>query len=110
MKDHLDSDSRQAIVTYRIEKSHTAMKEASVLAENHFYDSAVTRLYYACFYAASALLISKGIECGSHSGVKRMFSMHFISTGLIEQKTHSHIFHTHAGPTTKRLRRFHLPR
>lgn len=56
------------------------------MAENHFYDSAVTRLYYACFYANSALLISKGIECGSHSSVKRMFSMHFISTGLIEQK------------------------
>ncbi len=85
MKEHLDTESREAIVEYRLEKSESAIKEADLLAENGFYDSAVTRLYYACFYKVSALLISRNMECGSHAGVKRMFSLQFGRTGLIDQ-------------------------
>lgn len=85
MKDHLDSASREEIVKYRLEKSNASMAEAQLLADGRYYDSAVTRLYYACFYAVSALLIHNNIECGSHAGVKRMFSLHFGRTGKIGQ-------------------------
>lgn len=86
MKESLDPESRAAIIEYRLEKSRDAMKEAALLADGNFFDSAVTRLYYACFYAVSALLISKSIECNSHAGAKRMFSLHFIRTSLVDQK------------------------
>ena len=62
MKQHLDNESREALVEYRIEKSDIALKEAELLAEKGFYDSAVTRLYYACYYMACALLIKNGID------------------------------------------------
>lgn len=91
MTDTLDEEARLAIIAYRIEKSASALKEAEILSENQFFDSAVTRLYYACFYMASALLISKNIECGTHAGVKRMFALHFVRTGIIAQ-THLSTF------------------
>jgi uncharacterized protein (UPF0332 family) len=46
----------------------------------------VNRLYYACFYAVSALLASKEIYSKSHSGIKQMFGLHFVTTGIIDEK------------------------
>ena len=86
MKEHLDETSRQEIIKYRIEKSDSALQEADILAINNFFDIAVTRLYYACYYLASALLIKEGSETTTHAGVKRMFSLKFIRTGILDQK------------------------
>jgi len=57
-------------------------------AENNlhlgFYHITISRAYYAMFYAASALLASKGISRSRHSGVLSAFGEHFVRTGLIE--------------------------
>jgi len=44
----------------------------------------VNRAYYAIFYAANALLATKGLERSKHSGVIAAFRQHFVKTGLIE--------------------------
>jgi uncharacterized protein (UPF0332 family) len=49
-----------------------------------FYAIAISRAYYAMFYAASALLASKSISRSRHSGVVSAFSEYFVKTGLIE--------------------------
>ena len=69
MKEKLDSESRAAIVNYRLERAYETLKEA------------VNRLYYACYYAASALLFGSKIEANTHNGVKTQLSMHFVRTG-----------------------------
>ena len=74
MKEKLDSESRAAIVNYRLERAYETLKEAD-------YNTAVNRLYYACYYAASALLLNCEIEANTHNGVKTQLSMHFVRTG-----------------------------
>ena len=86
MNRSLDDESRAALVEYRVEKSDDAIKEARLLAENLHFDSAVTRLYYACFYVATALLIKNKIETGSHKGVKSMLSLKFVVPGKLDKK------------------------
>ena len=86
MTQKLDPLSREALISYRIEKCETALREASLLAENGFYDNAVTRLYYACFYMASALLIKNEIQTGSHKAVKTMLSLKFVKNGELDSK------------------------
>jgi uncharacterized protein (UPF0332 family) len=49
-----------------------------------FYDIAVSRAYYAVFYAASAALASRGIARSKHSGVISAFRQEFVKTGIIE--------------------------
>ena len=39
-------------------------------------------MYYACYYAVSALLVAHGISTKSHDGVIQMFGLHFIRTGV----------------------------
>lgn len=86
MKDHLDIQSRRDLVKYRLEKSDSALAEAVLMANNGFFDSAVTRLYYSCFYAASGLLIENEIETGSHRGVKTMLALNFVKKDLLDSK------------------------
>ena len=51
--------------------------------EMGYYNTAVNRMYYACYYAASALLITEGIVTKTHDGVLQMLSLHFIKTGVL---------------------------
>lgn len=43
----------------------------------------INRLYYVCFYSASALLLYRGISAKSHSGIIGKFSEHIVRTGEI---------------------------
>lgn len=79
----LDDDSRKALVDYRLERAYKTMEEATLLEEKGYYNAAVSRLYYACFYATEALLLKNRIEAKSHTGVKAMLGLHFVSKGLI---------------------------
>ena len=95
MKETLDENSRQALVQYRLERAEETMKEVSILAKESHFNAAVNRLYYACFYAASALMVANSIVTSSHAGIKTMLGMNFVSKGLlsIEQgKTFSRLF------------------
>ena len=46
---------------------------------------AVNRFYYAAFYAAKAVLATKGLDSSKHSGVIALFQQHFVKTGVIDQ-------------------------
>ena len=95
MKETLDENSRQVLVQYRLERAEETMKEVSILAKESHFNAAVNRLYYACFYAASALMVANSIVTSSHAGIKTMLGMNFVSKGLlsIEQgKTFSRLF------------------
>ena len=44
---------------------------------------AINRIYYACFYSVSALLLKSGIQFKKHSGVRAAFHKDYIKTGLV---------------------------
>ena len=43
----------------------------------------VNRIYYACFYTVSAVLLQKGVKFKKHSGVRAAFHKYFVKTGLV---------------------------
>lgn len=53
------------------------------MARGEFYNAAINRLYYACYYMAVALLLKNNISDQTHSGVKTMLGMHFTSKGKL---------------------------
>lgn len=73
----MDEEARQDIVNYRCQKAHELMHDVDVLIENELWNSAVNRMYYACFHIVSALLVLHGIEVKSHMGVRQAFGLHF---------------------------------
>ncbi len=78
-----------------LDRAHRDLQAAESNIRQGFYGVALSRAYYAMFYAANALLASKGISRSKHSGVLSAFGEHFIKSGLIEQdyaKMLSHAF------------------
>lgn len=86
MKEKLDEDSKKALVTYRIQRAYETLKEAEVMKREAFYNAAINRLYYACYYAAIALLLKYDVQAQTHNGVKTMLGLHFVSTGKLPLK------------------------
>jgi len=69
-----------------LERAHNALQQARDNLHLGHYDVAISRAYYAMFYAASALLSSKGISRSKHSGVHSAFGQYFVKPGLIESQ------------------------
>lgn len=53
MKQQLDVETRAAMVDYRLERAHSTLGEADLLYGGGYFNAAVNRLYYACYYAAT---------------------------------------------------------
>lgn len=92
MTDLLDDSSRDAMISYRLERSEETLREADYLIAGGYYSTAINRLYYACYYAISALLIQNRIQTQTHAGVKSMLSLHFIRSGKIDIQTGKDFF------------------
>jgi uncharacterized protein (UPF0332 family) len=74
------------LVQHLLSRSREALKEAEILADTGHWNTAVSRLYYSCFYAASALLQKQGLTSSKHSGVRSLFNNHFTRTGIISKE------------------------
>jgi len=80
MKLSLDEESVKALVVYRLQHAKDTFAEVSSITESGFYNTAVNRLYYACYYAVIALLVKHNIPAQTHAGVKQMLGLHFVTT------------------------------
>jgi len=47
------------------------------------FESSVSRCYYAMFYAAKAVLMTRDLAFTSHKGLISAFGEHFVKTGLL---------------------------
>ena len=72
-------------IRYRIERARETYNDAIYLFEKGSLNSSMNRLYYAAFYATSALLLDRNIEVKSHAGVKQKLGEEFVITGIISK-------------------------
>lgn len=80
------SDNRDVIIKYRLGRASEALEEAVVLWNTAHYNTYVNRLYYACFYAVSALLLKNGFTASTHSGTQNLFAQHFVKSGKVSKE------------------------
>ena len=82
----LNDEDRREIVKYRLEKSLRTYNEAVGSIANGYVETAANRLYYAAYYAVSALLVSYKYEASTHNGVIQMFCKAFIKSKVLERR------------------------
>ncbi len=71
-----------------LDRAGTSLMAAErLVAEGLFYD-AISRAYFAMFYAAKALLIRDGFETSKHSAVIAAFGREYARTGRIDSRYH----------------------
>lgn len=71
-----------------LEKADHALKVAESLYRQGFSQDAASKIYYAMFYAAQALLKTEDIEVVKHSAVESTLGYYFAKTGRIDPKYH----------------------
>lgn len=79
--------NKQDYINYRLKRATESVDDARVLIKTKSWIAGMNRLYYAAFYAVNALLFSKDINVKIHNGVRRMFDLHFVKTGIVSKES-----------------------
>jgi len=82
----LTDDERKAVVLLRLNNARQTLEDAKIIANSKLWKAAANRLYYACFYAASALMVKFGFEAKTHAGIIRLLGLHFLSKNRINSE------------------------
>lgn len=69
-----------------LQRAEQSIEAARQLRAGGFHDFAASRAYYAAFYAATALLLSEGLEYSKHSAVIASIHQRFVKSGRMSQE------------------------
>ena len=76
----------RVLINYRIQRAQEALDEAKILFDGGHLNGYVNRLYYACFYAVSALLLTRNLSTSKHGYLRSLMHREFVKTGLISKE------------------------
>lgn len=82
----MKGSERADLIAYRLNRATETLSEIEIHVNNGLWNTAINRLYYASYYAASALLLANDIKASTHSGVRQMLGLHFVKTGKISSE------------------------
>ncbi len=74
-----------------LEKAKRSQKAAARLLKDGDVDFAASRAYYAMFYIAEALLLTRGLSFSSHAMVIANFGKVFAKPGILNAKFHKYL-------------------
>jgi uncharacterized protein (UPF0332 family) len=77
------SQAKDALVAAYMEKAGRALASMNRELDAGECDQAVSRAYFACFYAVSAVLVRDGHKFVKHTGVRSALHLHLIRTGRV---------------------------
>ena len=82
----IEGDKRSEMIRYWWSKAEESLGSAGREFEAGALSFAMNRLYYAAFYAVSALLMQSDVSLRKHSGVRAAFHQYFVKTGVLDRK------------------------
>jgi len=80
------TETNRELVGYRLQKARETLNDARILADAQRWNPCVNRLYYACFYAVSAILIQRGLSSSKHTGVRSLFNQQLVKTAKVSKE------------------------
>jgi len=76
-------EARQAVIQRLLEKADQAIASARQVCGAGDVGLATNRVYYACFYAASAVLLRRRLQFVKHTGIRAAIHQHLVRPGLV---------------------------
>jgi len=80
------ASAKKELVQYWLEKAAESFRVAQANFALNSMSSTVNRLYYAAFYAVSAVLAAREIKYGKHSAVQSALHRDLVKPGLLSKK------------------------
>lgn len=82
----LTDEERKTLVANKVRRSRETWAETLGIIENNYWYAAANRMYYACYYMVSALLLKNGLSSHTHGGTISLFGLHFVKTGVVSSE------------------------
>lgn len=79
----LTQEEREVILTLHSEKAQSFLKQGDFLVENHMWDAAANRYYYAMFHLLQMLFLKNELSSHTHRGLLSIFHLNFVKTGKV---------------------------
>lgn len=77
-------------IKYRIKRARETIEEVKIQIDHRLWNTAINRMYYACYYAIGALLAKHQIIVSSHHGLRQKFGEYFVKTEIFDKKLAKH--------------------
>ena len=87
----LKDTDRETLIKLYWDRCYRTLADADNAISTESWNMAANRLYYAVFYAVSALFVKDGCPIKSHRGAKALLGKQYVVTGKIDKET-SRIF------------------
>ena len=71
------------LICYRMRRASETLEEARLMFESGHLHGAANRIYYSCFYATVALLLTKNLSSPKHSGAVALLNRYFVKEGIV---------------------------
>jgi len=84
------NEEERAVIEHRLARAHEAIEEAQGMFKEGHLNTYVSRLYYACFYAVSALLSAHGWSTSKHSQLRALLHRELVKTGILSLEMGRH--------------------
>ena len=76
---------------FLLNKASESIKAANIMLREKFPDIAASRGYYAMFYIAEALLLSRNLAFSSHSAIIAAYGKEFARSKALDPKFHHYL-------------------
>jgi uncharacterized protein (UPF0332 family) len=76
--------NKDASIQLKLAKAKNLLSEVDVLMKHRFFATVINRLYYSCFHATKALLLTKDQVPKTHSGVVSALHQHFVQNSSFD--------------------------
>jgi uncharacterized protein (UPF0332 family) len=77
---------RNELIKYRLNRANETLEEAKFAIDNKRYLLAANRIYYASFYAVSALAIKHEFKTSKHAQLLSWFNKNFVKNETVEKR------------------------
>ena len=74
-----------------LKKAERSLRAAGSMIDSQDFDFSLSRAYYAMFYSAEALLLTKDLRFSKHSGVIACFGKEFIKEGVFSEQLYDYL-------------------
>ena len=81
-----EDEERAQFILLWLKKADEALESARLELDAGHPTFAINRIYYACFYAVTALLLTEGKQFSRHAGVRAEFHRSFVKTGRLHKE------------------------
>ena len=81
-----DEESRKHLIQHKLDKADSTIDDIRFLLDNDKLDIAINRIYYAVFYALSALALKHQFSTAKHQQLIGWFNREFIKENVVDRR------------------------